>query len=627
MSNDSSPLKRSYRLIAIGVCLVLLGLSVVIWNVLNREPEEQIAQPVAPPSLPKPTVALPRVIFTDITRESGIDFIHNNGAESGNKFLPETMGAGCVFFDYDNDQDQDLLLVNSRAWPSIGTPENSDPTLAFYQNDGSGVFTEITEELGLALHCYGMGGTAADYDNDGFVDLFITGVGGNFLLKNIDGERFDNVTLDAGVGGPGDWPSDPDLFNEHTDPITWSSSAAWLDYDQDGHLDLFVCNYVRWSPIIDLELDYRLTGIGRAFGPPTNYSGSHCFLYRNSGNGHFEDVSKSAGIQVFSQTATQVPVAKSLGVVASDIDEDGWIDLVVANDTVENFFFHNQEGHFVEKGTRVGLATDTDGNSTGAMGIDSGQPRNDGMVMIPVGNFSNEMTSLYVRQRGTALTLYDEARSAGIGAPTRQSLTFGTLFLDIDLDGRLDLISANGHLEEEINQHQPGQHYQQPPQLFWNIGPDNPTEFVALTEKELGPDFVKPMIGRGLAYADIDNDGDLDVLITENGGSPRLLRNDLITPDSEQPPFWIRLVLEGTQGNRTAIGARVELIAEGGTFGQRREICGGRSYLSQPEMVITFGLGSRSRIDEIRIQWSGSSTVQVVSGLKVNQTHHIRQTP
>jgi hypothetical protein len=621
--NDQTPSPTRYWIFAAGGIAAVAGaVAAFLW--LNKPvARDHVEAPEPPKPLPSTTLALPQVRFTDVTESAGITFVHTNGS-TGKKLLPETLGSGCAFFDYDNDGDQDLLLVNARPWPG-DEASGAMPTMAFYQNDGAGRFTDVTESVGLAVSFFGMGAAAADYDNDGFTDVFITGVGGNHLFRNNNGQRFVDVADDAAVAGPKDWPADDD-FLAHANPITWSTSAAWLDYDRDGFLDLFVCNYVRWSPKIDTDVGYQLTGIGRAFGPPTNFEGANCLLYHNGGNGSFEDVSADAGIQVFSTTATQVPVGKSLGVIAADLDDDGWTDLVVANDTVQNFFFHNSgDGTFDEKAQEVGIGDSSSGSPTGAMGIDGAAVRGDGMIMVPIGNFSNEMTSLYVRQPGSILTMYDEAPSAGVGAPTRQSLTFGTVFLDFDLDGRLDLMTANGHLEEEINQHQPGQHYEQPPQLFWNAGAEHVPEFVLLTEDEVGPDLLRPMVGRGLAYADIDGDGDLDVLITANGGRPRLLRNEAISEGSTNGPHWLRLVLEGTGASRTPIGVKVEVVAGDGALHQHRELLGGRSYLSQSELVLTFGLGSHTAVDEVRITWPGQEQPQVVTGLEIDRAHHIKQ--
>jgi hypothetical protein len=532
-------------------------------------------------------VAPPGAAFVDITRDSGITFSHENGA-AGDKLLPETMGGGVAFFDFDNDGKPDLLFVDSRPWPSAGSQSDrpARSRLVLYRNVGGGRFVDVTAESGLAADIYGMGVAAADYDNDGWTDLFVTAVGVNHLFRNVGG-HFTDVTAAAGVAGR---------------PDQWSTCATWLDYDRDGNLDLFVCNYVRWSKAIDLQQDFRLVGLGRAYGPPRTFEGTFPYLYRNDGHGHFTEVAARAGLQV-TNPATHVPMAKSLGVVSVDLDEDGWPDLVVSNDTVQNFVFHNRrDGSFEEIGARAGVAFDPYGNSRSAMGIDAADFHNDGSLGIAIGNFANEMTALYVSQQAP-LQFADEAIVAGIGPTSRSALTFGVLFLDYDLDGRLDLLTANGHIEDEINKVQASQQYAQPPHLFWNTGGTGRPVFAPVTTT-MSPDLARPMVARGAAVADIDGDGDLDLVLTAVKGPPRLLRND-------QPAghHWLRLSLQGTRSNRDAIGSVVEVHA--GTQTQRQTVMPTRGYLSQSERVLTFGLGDRTRVDEVRIRWSDGSTQQL----------------
>ena len=534
-----------------------------------------------------PAVAPPTAAFVDITREAGITFSHENGA-AGDKLLPETMGGGVAFLDFDNDGKPDLLFVDSRPWPSAGT--KSDPParsrLVLYRNVGGGRFADVTVGSGLEADIYGMGVAAADYDNDGWTDLFVTAVGVNHLFHNVGG-HFTDVTAMAGVGGRAD---------------QWSTCATWVDYDRDGNLDLFVCNYVRWSKAIDFQQDFRLVGLGRAYGPPRTFEGTFPYLYRNDGHGHFTEVAARAGLQI-TNPATHVPMAKSLGVVSVDLDADGWPDLVVSNDTVQNFVFHNrQNGTFEEIGARTGVAFDPYGNSRSAMGIDAADFRNDGSLGIAIGNFANEMTALYVSQQ-RPLQFADEAIVAGIGPTSRGALTFGVLFLDYDLDGRLDLLTANGHIEDEINKVQASQQYAQPPHLFWNTGGAGRPVLAPVTAT-MSPDLARPMVARGAAIADIDGDGDLDLVLTAVKGPPRLLRND-------QPPghHWLRLSLQGTRSNRDAIGSIVEVRA--GNQTQRQTVMPTRGYLSQSERVLTFGLGDRTRVDEVRIRWPDGSTQQL----------------
>ncbi len=544
---------------------------------------------------------IPNIRLTDVTEEAGIHFRHTSGAV-GRKLLPETMGGGCALFDCDCDGDQDLLFVNSQEWPwNRNGSESADATCALYQNDGSGKFADATAGSGLDVSLYGMGVAVGDYDNDGRVDVFLSAVGSNLLYHNEGQGRFRDVTSEAGTGGDGN---------------AWSSSSGWLDYDNDGDLDLFVCNYVEWSRQYDEAQDFQLTGGGRAYGAPQNFGGTFPYLYRNDGQGRFTEVAGEAGLHVCN-AATGVPVAKSLGVTFADFDNDGRIDIVVANDTVQNFLFHNRgDGTFDEVGMLAGVAFDMSGNARGAMGIDVANFRNNGDLGIAIGNFANEMTALYVCD-GRDMHFVDEAISSGLGPCTRQALTFGLLYADCDLDGRLDLLAANGHLEEDIHRVQPSQHYQQPPQFFWNCGPQSDTEFVLLTEKQCGPDLFQPMVGRGAAYADIDGDGDLDFLLTATGQSPRLLRND-----GHPGNHWLRMRLIGTRCNRDAIGTWVEIDLGDRTL--RRQVMPTRSYLSQVELPVTFGLGQHSEAVDVKILWPDGS-VQIVEDMEVDRYHEVVQ--
>jgi hypothetical protein len=523
---------------------------------------------------------MPEIRFVDITAAAGIDFEHSNGA-TGDKLLPETMGSGAAFFDYDNDGDQDLLLVNATPWP--GDPGSNDrPTARLYANDGGGRFADVTSQAGLDVSLYGVGVAVGDYDNDGDGDVFITALGRNRLFEN-DGRRFRDVTDVAGVAGTED---------------EWSSSAGFLDYDNDGDLDLFVANYVRWSREIDIELNFTLNGEDRAYGPPNNYEGRFPYLYRNDGGGRFTDVSAEAGIQVLNP-ATGKPMAKALAIAFADVDGDGNLDILIANDTVQNFLYHNQgDGTFEEIGSIAGMGFDRDGNATAAMGIDVAHYRNDEQIAVGIGNFANEMSSLFVSQTG-GLQFSDEAIGEGIGAPSRKYLSFGLFFFDYDLDGRLDLLQTNGHLEDEISEVQASQQYRQPTQLFWNSGPESRSCYQEVPSERVG-DLSKPIVGRGAAYADIDGDGDLDVLLTQVAGKPLLLRND-----STLGNRWARFKLRGTASNRDAIGAWVIVEANGET--QRRQVMPTRSYLSQVELPVTIGIGAAGRIDGARVIWPDGS--------------------
>lgn len=526
--------------------------------------------------------------FTDITKQAGITFVHNNGA-FGDKLLPETMGGGVAFFDFDNDGQQDLLFINSTWWPEHIPAGKPPTTMALYRNDGKGRFTDVTAGSGLDVSFYGMGVAIGDYDSDGLADVFITGVGGNHLFRNEGPGKFRDVTQTAGVAGA---------------PEAWSTSAAWIDYDNDGKLDLFVCNYVRWSPELDRSASFELPKIGRAYGPPRKFQGTFPYLYHNEGNGKFRDVSAQAGIQV-KDPATGLPMAKSLALAPVDVDNDGWIDLVVANDTVQNFLFRNERnGTFKEIGARSGVAYDAYGLTRGAMGIDSARFRNDDTLGIAIGNFANEMNALYVAQRDS-LVFADEAIKEGVGPASQKLLKFGLFFFDYDLDGRLDILTANGHLDPEINRVDSLQQYRQPAQLFWNRGDKKGMGFEAVPAAKCSPDLLKPIVGRGSAFADIDGDGDLDVVLTQIGGPPLLLRND-----QRLGQHWLRLKLVGTKSNRDAIGAWVKMRVAGHTLS--RQVMPTRSYLSQSELPVTFGLGKADKVDSMEILWP-SGTKQKVS--------------
>ena len=534
-----------------------------------------------------PGSAVPEAFFSDVTESAGLRFVHRNGA-TGEKLLPETMGGGCAFVDFDNDGAQDLVFVNSMAWPWAAV--STKTTHALYRNNGTGSFIDVTAGSGLDFSSYGMGVAAGDFDNDGLVDLFLTGVGGNHLLRNSGGGKFSDVTEMAGVGAG---------TNQ------WSTSAAFLDYDRDGDLDLVVCNYIQWSRDTDLQVDYRLPEIGRAYGPPMSFVGTFPTLYRNDG-GKFSDVSAAAGLQVVNK-ANRLPMAKSLGVSPIDLDNDGWIDLVMANDTVQNFVFHNNHnGTFTEMGGRSGVAYDKFGSTRGAMGIDTGRFHDDDTLAISIGNFANEMTAFYVASRDP-LFFSDEATDAGIGTPSRTLLTFGVFFFDYDLNGYLDLLTANGHIEPEIQKVRSEQRYAQPAQLFWNSGKKlKAGGFSLVPVEKCGPDLYKPLVGRGSAYADIDNDGDLDVVITQCNGPARLLRNE-----QKLGHHWIRAKLVGRKSNRDAIGAWLKVRVGQKSFSQ--QVMPTRGYLSQAELPITIGLGNSIKIDDAQILWPDGSTQNGVS--------------
>ena len=567
------------------------------------------APAIAPPVVPAPVApvrkaavasqSLPSVKFVDITKEAGIAFVHYNGA-LGEKLLPETMGAGVAFLDYDRDGDQDLFFVNSSYWPRHEI--KPAPTQALYRNDGKGHFQDVTREAGLDKTFYGQGVAVGDYDNDNNLDLYVTAIGRGYLFRNDGKGHFEDVTEAASARGP----------------HGWLTGATFLDIDNDGDLDLFIGNYITWTPEIDKVQGFQLTGIGRAYGPPTSFSGSFCALLRNDG-GQFTDISEPAGIQVRTPDL-KVPVGKSLGVAPYDVDGDGWVDIAVANDTVQNFLFRNKgHGQFEEIAIISGVAFDQSGSPRGGMGMDWAAFMNDERLGLAVGNFANEMTALYVCDQPSTLQFSDLANLYGLGAPTQPPLKFGLFFFDYDLDGRLDLLSANGHLEPDISKVQASETYAQPAQLFWNSGQTGRGLYVPVTPEIAGPDLFKPVVGRGTAYADIDGDGDLDVVITVNNGPARLFRND-----GGNQNHWLRLELAGNgkTSNRDALGAKIELKA--GDIVCHRQLFPAKSYLSSVELPLTFGLGKADHASELNITWP-SGKVTNLKDLKAGRSLRVEE--
>lgn len=582
---------RSLFVLALGG---LIG-GVIYWrSTIKPPPVVNQSTFVKPEPRQRVSVEIPSMPFTDITSSAGIDFVHNNGA-IGEKLLPETMGGGVAFLDYDRDGDPDILCVNSCPWPWDPRPTQPPPTMALYRNDGNCQFKDVTAEAGLDVTFYGQGVAVGDYDNDGDIDIFFSAVGRDRLFRN-DGHKFVDVTDDARVGGTDD---------------QWSSSCGFLDVDNDGDLDLFVCNYVKWTRDFDRAQPFTLTGGERAYGRPQDFPGTYPYLYRNEGDGRFREISEEAGLRITNPVRRDVFAAKSLGVTFADFDRDGWIDIAVANDTVQNFLFHNQkDGTFVEKAIERGVAFDPQGQARGAMGIDVARIRDSEHVAIVIGNFANEMTALYIA-RGDSMQFNDEAIATGIGPQSRLELTFGTLFVDVDLDGRADIVAANGHLENEINKVQASQFYEQPPHFFWNCGPQSPTEFAPVPSEKCGTDFLKRMVGRGAAFADIDGDGDLDVLFGATGAKPRLLRND-----QKLGHHWLRVHVGGRHGGRSPIGATVEIETDAGK--QSSQVMPTRGYLSQSELPVTFGLGAVTQVRKVSVMWPGGHQ-KTIEGPAIDQ--------
>jgi hypothetical protein len=503
--------------------------------------------------------------FIDVSAQAGIQFQHNSGAFGG-KFLPETLGSGCAFLDYDRDGWQDILLINGADWPGH---KKSRTTLKLYRNNGNGTFTDVTSRAGLDVELYGMGVAVGDYNNDGFPDILITCVGQNRLFRNTGKGTFVDVTNAAGLGKR----------------EGFSTSALWFDYDRDGLLDLFVCNYVKWSPETDVFCS--LDGKHKSYCTPEAYRGATCWLFHNRGNGTFEDVTATSG--VFDSSS------KSLGVALFDQHHDGWPDLLVANDTQPNKLYRNQHnGTFKDAAVETGIAFSSEGKARAGMGIDVADFENNGTTGVGITNFDNEMIGLY---RMTGKTFEDIAPQSGVGLASRNSLGFGCAFLDVNLDGWLDFAVANGHIDETVRNIRGNVGYAQPPQLFLNNGKGTFHDVAA----EVGGSFDQPKVGRGLAFGDFDRDGDLDLIITTNNGPAYLYRNDQLAGNRS-----VRFRLVGTKSNRDAIGATVSLYAGG--LMQSRTVKGGSSYLSQSELPVTFGLEKRDQIDRVVIDWPSGRT-------------------
>lgn len=512
----------------------------------------------------------PPLSFVDITATSGIDFVHENGA-AGKKWMPETMGSGCALFDYDGDGDLDALLVNGRRWDGTGTARTK-----LYANSGTGSFVDVTQAAGLNVDIYGMGVAVADYDGDGDLDLYLTAQGPNVLLRN-DGGRFVDVSAQAGVAGVL-WKDEQGRENPE-----WSTGAVWADVDGDGWLDLLVTNYVRWSASTDIYTS--LDGKAKSYATPQQYPGSTPRLYRNLGDGTFADRTREAGLFL--------PEGKSMGVAMTDFEGDGLIDLVVTNDTQPNFLLHNLGGgRFEERGLMAGIGYDDTGRARAGMGVDIASVENDGVQSIAIGNFSREALSLY-RQAGEVFV--DAAGKAKLVQSTLRPLTFGLRFFDADLDGYLDLLLANGHIEPEINSVQKEIHYAQASQLFWNSGDGRLVD----VSEQAGSFFAEELVARGLAVGDIDGDGDLDALFTTNGGPAHLLRND--GAKGAAAAFDLR----GKGGNSRAIGAVVRVSV--GEKTQVQMVRTGSSYLSHSPTTLTFGLGDAAQIDRLQIRWPDGS--------------------
>ena len=521
------------------------------------------------------------VQFVDVTRAAGIHFVHNNGA-FGKMWLPEAMGSGVAFIDYNNDGWPDIVLINGSDFPGHG---NRHTYMALYRNNHNGTFTDVTRQAGLEVETYGMGVAVGDYNNDGCDDIFITAVGQSHLFRNNCHGRFTDATKQAGLWGHDEF----------------STSAAWLDYDRDGRLDLLVANYVQWTPQTDIYC--TLDGRTKSYCTPQAYHGVSLRLWHNNGNGTFTDATKEAGL--FD------PTSKSLGVTIFDANNDGWPDVFVSNDTEPNkLYISNRNGTFTEKAVISGVGFSADGIARAGMGTAASDYDHSGFPSILVTNFSNQMLGLY-HNEGNGLFV-DEAPNSQIGHSSLLTLGFGCFFFDYDNDGWPDIFVANGHIQRDIQMVQRQVHYAEPPLLFHDLGGG---KFADVTSR-IGSLFSVPRVARGAAYADLFNRGKLDILISTNSGPAVLFRNEGGSDHS------LRIKLVGAKSNRDGLDSQVRVTAGGVT--QTKMLTSGSSYLSASELVLTFGLGQNARADQIEIHWP-SGQIDHLKNISAGQTITVRE--
>lgn len=519
------------------------------------------------------------VRYVDVTEAAGLRFTHNTGA-FGQKWLPETIGAGVVVLDANNDRRPDVLLVNGRSFP--GKPGEAT-TQKLFLNTGGLKFEDATDRSGLALSAYCLGGAAADLDNDGDDDVYLSCLGQDLLLEN-DGGRFTDVSRQAGL----------------TADYELGASVVLFDADNDGLLDIYATRYVKWTPETDAFCS--VDGKAKAYCIPQTYPGISSRFYRNKGGLQFADKTREAGLY---------QSGKSLGVAMLDLEGDGWIDLAVANDTTPNFLFRNKgQGAFEELGLASGMALSEGGAARGGMGIDAADYDRSGRPSLVITYFANEMKGLYRNEGDQFFT--DVAPLTQVGTNTLLNVGWGTFFFDYDLDGWLDLLMANGHLDEEWVKVSARVTFAEPQQLFRNQGGGS---FVEVTGTE-GGDLARPLVARGAAFADFDGDADFDLVLTANGGAAHLYEN------RGPHGHWLRLGLVGVKSNRNGVGARIEVTVKGAV--QTWLVHTGGSYLSQSEIEPTFGLGDATAADKIVIRWP-SGAVQTLTDVKADQRIEVRE--
>ena len=547
-------------------CLALV-LSILIVFSANAQGQKPAAAAVKGPAE-----------FRDVTASAGIKFVHNNGA-FGKKYLPETLGPGVAFIDYDNDGWPDIFLVNGMDWPGHVT-KHTTPKL--YHNNHDGTFTDVTHKAGLDVEMFGLGVAVGDYDNDGYDDLFVTAYGQNHLFHNNGNGTFTDVTQKAGFGGVKEF----------------STGAAWVDFDKDGRLDLVVGNYVQWSPEADLYC--TMDGKSKSYCTPESYKGASIRLWHNNGDGTFSDVTKQAGLYE--------PTSKTLGIAILDFDNDGWPDILISNDTQPNKLYRNNgNGTFTEKAVVAGVAFSEDGVARAGMGVDTADYDRSGNTSLMITNFSNQMISLY-HNEGRGLFV-DEAPRSEVGRASLLTLGFGCFFFDYDLDGWPDILVVNGHIDPDIQKVQANVKFAEPPHLFRNLGKG---KFAEVT-KTAGAAFASARVGRSVAYADVYNNGRLDILMSTNGGPVSLFKNEAVGLANHS----LRVKLVGTKSNRDGIGAVVRITTAEGT--QTQMLRSGSSYLSASELVLSFGVGQQSKVDSVEIRWP-SGQVDKLSNINAGQT-------